>query len=294
MAQVSQVGKGCSGLRGFRLSGFKAPVGFRRLVGLGLPQTRCRDGNVCRDANTDVYRMSADLTNLVGADAPTGTCADSYLLAAAEGIVLKYPTLNWTGVSVYNFSYGFVKMQVPFVFNNAEAKVYRGLLSADHKHGYDLDYWSVSSSWYQDSNNSNSNPQLPFTVNALMMQDAGMMTDRGYSFVLFAPVSEVQALYHTKAFNSTTPPKAYLPGPKVWAYVLAAPTYAFIFRYKNPSSAWAGSPANVPCAATTNDMSNSTAGCETLGSWAPKVTRVSSGAKGVALNGLRQLAALVV
>lgn len=37
-------------------------------------------------------------------------------------------------------------------------------------------------------------------------------------------------------------------------YLLGAPTFAFIFRFRLPSGAWAGSPVHAPCYDTKDDQ----------------------------------------
>ncbi|CAE8702871.1 unnamed protein product [Polarella glacialis] len=238
----------------------------------------------CKDTNTKLYRLSADMTVLVMADSATGSCSDSYLISPAQGVVATYPDQDFSNVDVYNFSWGFIRMRVPFVFNNSGEKIYQGSYSADNSDGYDVNYWSVSANVAQNGRD----PNVPFTVNALMMQEQErMMTSTGHSYVLFAPMDFV---INMTAANSTTPPKVNLPKLGISAYVLAAPSYAFIFRYKVPSPDWPGSTENVPCAATTAEMNSSVANCETLGNWAPQITRIGEG-EGV--ETLAQLASVV-
>merc|ERR1712099_207821 len=103
------------------------------------------------------------------------------------------------------------------------------------------------------------------------MQANGMMTAEGLSYVLFAPSEVVRSI---AGVNITMPPKLHLPRLGVMAYVLAAPSYAFMFRYKELSASWSGSPSNVPCMASLTEMNVSVANCTTLGQWAPQITRM--------------------
>jgi len=170
-------------------------------------------------------------------------------------------------INIYNFSWGVIRVKVPVVFDAATEDVYQGSWSEANPSGYDVNYFSVSANAAQDL----PDPQLPFTVNALMMRADGMMTAAGLSYVLFAPSEVVRSI---ASANSTVPPKLHLPRLGVTAYVLAAPSYAFMFRYKETSASWSGSPSNVPCMATLTEMNSSLANCTTLGQWAPQITRM--------------------
>lgn len=234
----------------------------------------------CKDTNTNIYRLSADMTVAVMADSATGECSDSYLIAPAPGIVAKYPDQDFNNVDVYNFSWGFIRMKVPLAFNNSGMDVYDGSYTAANSDGYDLNYWSVSANVAHPG----PDPNVPYTVNALMMDQEGMMTSTGHSYVLFAPSGFV---INMTAANSTIPPKVNLPKMGISAYVLAAPSYAFLFRYKDPSPDWPGSTENVPCVQSTAEMNASVGNCETLGIWAPQITRIGD------VETLEQLASIV-
>jgi len=221
----------------------------------------------CMDGNTFLYRMSQDFTLLSRADAPTGECSAGYLFAPAEGVTSYYSSLGLQNyVNVYNFSWGIIRMKVPVVFNSAADETYRGSWSDANPGGYEVNYLSVSSNVAAGV----PDPNLPFTVNALMLRAGGMMTPEGLSYVLFAPAEVVRSV---AVSNSTAPPKISLPRLGIMAYVLAAPSYAFMFRYKEPSASWSGSPGNVPCMAQFTEMNASIANCTTLGQWAPQITR---------------------
>mmetsp|Transcript_12986 Transcript_12986/g.32718 ORF Transcript_12986/g.32718 Transcript_12986/m.32718 type:complete len:452 (+) Transcript_12986:55-1410(+) len=220
----------------------------------------------CADGNTLLYRMSHDLTVLSMADSPTGQCSADYLFSPAYGMALTQSSIQ-NYVNIYNFSWGVIRIKVPAVFNSAAEDVYRGSWSDSNLGGYDVNYFSVSANAAKDL----PDPNLPFTVNALMLQAGGMMTAEGMSYVLFAPSEVVHSIARA---NSTVPPKLFLPRVGVMAYVLAAPSYAFMFRYKEPSADWSGSPSNVPCMSTLMEMNASVANCTTLGNWAPQITRL--------------------
>mmetsp|Transcript_8175 Transcript_8175/g.24845 ORF Transcript_8175/g.24845 Transcript_8175/m.24845 type:complete len:319 (+) Transcript_8175:636-1592(+) len=240
----------------------------------------------CKDANTQVYRLSADLTAAVLGDSAPGVCSNAYLVSLADGLVAKHRDLNLRRfMDVFNFSWGFIRMKVPFVFNNSGEEIYKGAYSADNLGGYDVNYWSVSANVFH----RDIDPNMPYTVNALMMRQEGMMTSDGHSYVLFAPMEFVPNM---TALNLTTPPKVYVPKLGVSAYVLAAPSFAFVFRYKLSSAHWAGSPGNVPCAASFVSLNSSAANCATLGVWAPQITRLGEG-DDVVVESLGQLASIV-
>mmetsp|Transcript_8178 Transcript_8178/g.24854 ORF Transcript_8178/g.24854 Transcript_8178/m.24854 type:complete len:284 (+) Transcript_8178:636-1487(+) len=205
----------------------------------------------CKDANTQVYRLSADLTAAVLGDSAPGVCSNAYLVSLADGLVAKHRDLNLRRfMDVFNFSWGFIRANV---------------------FSQDID------------------PNMPYTVNALMMRQEGMMTSEGDSYVLFAPMEFVPNM---TALNLTTPPKVYLPKLGVSAYVLAAPSFAFVFRYKLPSAHWTGSLGNVPCAVSFVSLNSSAANCATLGVWAPQITRLGEG-DDVVVESLGQLASIV-
>lgn len=115
---------------------------------------------------------------------------------------------------------------------------------------------------------------LPFTVNNIMLSKEGMTFD-GFAYILFAPVDVAQNLAENQSqMQSTKPPIVALPNlNNTMAYVLPAPTGAFIFRYKAPNSSWPGSPDNAPCAMTSAEAVP--VGC-TLNGWSPAILRENS------------------
>jgi len=158
----------------------------------------------------------------------------------------------------YNFAYGFIKMKLPSVFNNFVDRVYKGP-------EYQALMFDIASNYFKPPA-----PDVPFTVTTPMLQADGFHTDDGFGYVLFAPLDAVRA----RQTDGKTPPEIEVPGLKVKAFLINAPDFLFVFRYRGPSATWPGFPGNAPCGDSAIDGLEMPATCEDLGGYLPQITRV--------------------
>lgn len=231
----------------------------------------------CEQTNTNVYRLAGSLSNLIGTDGGTDeNCSTTYLLAPAKavGFAFSIPTKSTVPIETsYVFGYGFIKMRVPNTFNNFKDVSFKGLKSPSNPLGYDALAFTISSNWMVLP------PNVPFGVNSLMLAEDGFNV-QGIAIVLFAPPAAVQALVKP---GDGLPPVVRLPHLGISAYLLAAPDYAFLLRYRGPSEHHQGSPANVECNIDIVDALQAPATCQDLGEYLPQITR---------LHGVSSVAAL--
>jgi len=162
-------------------------------------------------------------------------------------------------------------LKVPRFFDNFEETVFM-------EKEYQTLAFDVSSNWAAPPR-----PDVPFTVTANMMNQAGFHTADGYAYILFAPLNQVKAMLPP---SPTVAPVVSLPKVGIKAYVLNAPDFLFVFRYRGPAKSWAGSPTSAPCGASLTKSLNMPAKCQDFGGYLPEITRVSS-------SSVSQLASMV-
>ena len=85
-------------------------------------------------------------------------------------------------------------------------------------------------------------------------------------YVFFAPLEDVRSLAQEQD-SQDVPPTLEWGGYK--GYVLGMPDYSFIFRFREPSSEWEGSPANAPC--FDSPLVNEAIKGGVLGEWLPEI-----------------------
>ncbi len=182
-----------------------------------LPKISADESN---NGKLGVYRLDKfDSKQMVADDIIDDGCTQSYLFAEKSSTKQEVLILR-------------IKLPTTFIDDDTPNKIFGD---------YQTRYFSVSAN--VDPTQHSSNPLGFWTVNARMLKQ---YADKdGYVYVFFAPNDYAQRIALEQGTPATQPP--VMTWGKYKGFLLGNPDYAIIMRYKNPNSAWIGSPANAIC-----------------------------------------------
>ena len=206
-----------------------------------------------------VYRLDKTMTKISQPDGHSDSgCSSAYLFANLyltpyEGLLKACERRD------VKYTHGIVKVQIPKTFDVFDDD---NVLFED----YDTRYFSVGAHLCDKAG------VLPFwTVNTRLMAkylNLSVADAAGKSFyIFFAPSETVRSV----ALSQFGPSLSSVPPTFSWGgfsgYLLAAPDFAFIFRYRSPSASFGGNPENSPCF----DDPFKNEPVSGLGEWAPQI-----------------------
>lgn len=210
------------------------------------------------DSNNDpgtgqkgVYRLDQQSSKIVtthidGGGLTADGCISTYL--ACPGIGAEF--------DAQQLSYGIVRCKVPTTYCPSLNE------TVNPPGGYDLQYFSAS---FNQQANLTFYPKY-WTVNGTMLRNN--MDAQNYAYMLFVPNIALEAyLGNNDDVNRVTPPLVQWGQYK--CFLMAAPTYAILFRYKDVNADWVGNPKNAPCYKTLEE--NKPIPSTALGGFCPEV-----------------------
>ena len=210
-----------------------------------------------------LYRPDKQTSSGLGFDGATlDDCADTYI-STMQSYDASKDACEPHGVSppVGNFSFLVLRAKLPRVLVASDAA------PPDATFGeYDARYFSVGSHICGAYEQDDDAELAWWTVNARML--AASADGDGVGTVFFVPRDDARALQAAQGRDAWDAPELSW-GDALAGRVLGTPDLAVILRYRVPSAAWEGSPANAPCYA--NPVENRPLEADGLGEYTPEI-----------------------
>ena len=210
-----------------------------------------------------LYRPDKQTSSGLGFDgAVLDDCADTYV-STMQSYDSSKAACEPHGVSppVGNYSFLVLRAKLPRVlvaFDTASPDAIFG--------EYDARYFSVGSHVCGAYGADDDAELAWWTVNARML--AASVDGDGVGTVFFVPRDDARALQVAQGRDAWDAPELSW-GDALAGRVLGTPDLAVILRYRVPSAAWEGSPANAPCFA--NPLENQPLEADALGEYTPEI-----------------------